>query len=163
MPILTKPAGLNARAGFLLPKGNPLSSVAVFPVPPEHLLEWWHDAYDHLLEAMNNDPDPLPIEQVIDHLQSGRLLLWVARREDKTIGALVTRITKGNDGTAALHILYLGGSQLAKWWQVLDDALTAAARQAGCTQITEQGRRGWLRQLPRAGYIELYTVMGKRL
>jgi hypothetical protein len=53
-----------------------------------------------------------------------------------------------------VEVKLVGGRDRHRWLAKLDEAIGAAAAEAGATRMTAIGRRGWLRELMRLGWVK---------
>lgn len=90
-------------------------------------------------------------------LVDGRRLLFLTIKGSNVQGACIVRIV---DGTRRIFRITTLGGDGVNWEECMIDA-ERYAKEAGCSHIEIQGRRGWLRRL--SGYTERYTVIGKEI
>jgi hypothetical protein len=76
---------------------------------------------------------------------------WLIYEGRTAIGAATTRLT--TDGVAELRLA--GGTRFREWIGLLDETVTAWARQAKASRLRMVGRCGWARFAARFGWVPL--------
>lgn len=74
--------------------------------------------------------------------------LYVVLDGDELLAAATAWLS--TDGYVEVKLV--GGRERQRWLGELDEAIGAAARDAGATRLVAIGRRGWLRELTRLGW-----------
>lgn len=108
--------------------------------------EWsrWPEAEELLKPAAALADEPM---EVLGHNH----LLWAVMDGDDLIAVATARLTE--DGRCEVPLI--GGRDHKRWLKKLDDLIGQAAAEAGATHMTAFGRRGWLRELKRHGWVKL--------
>jgi hypothetical protein len=80
--------------------------------------------------------------------------LWVILDGDELLAAATAWLsTEGY-----VEVKLIGGRDHRRWLRQLDEAIGAAARQAGATRMVAIGRRGWMRSIERLGWAKYGEV-----
>jgi hypothetical protein len=80
--------------------------------------------------------------------------LWVILDGDELLAAATAWLsTEGY-----VEVKLIGGRDHRRWLKQLDEAIGAAARQAGATRMVAIGRRGWMRSIERLGWAKYGEV-----
>jgi hypothetical protein len=80
--------------------------------------------------------------------------LWVILDGDELLAAATAWLsTEGY-----VEVKLIGGRDHRRWLKQLDEAIGAAARQAGATRMVAIGRRGWMRSIELLGWAKYGEV-----
>ncbi len=72
----------------------------------------------------------------------GFMQLWVATRDEKVIGAMVTELVNFPRKREA-RTVFAGGTDLRRWYRLASEAVEDWGRSWGCTALSAVGRPGW--------------------
>jgi hypothetical protein len=84
-------------------------------------------------------------------------LVWAVMDGDELL-AVATAWLGTKDGKRFVEVKLIGGRDHRSWLMELDRRIGAAAAEAGATRMIGIGRRGWLRELKRQGWVKLGEV-----
>lgn len=101
------------------------------------------------------------IQSLIDDILHGRQVMWVVTKYDTPIGVICTAVIQWPQ-YKALRITLIGGFGAEEWWPVMY-IIENYAKEAGCSFIDGQGRKGLEKYTSRLGWKEVYRVFGKSL
>ena len=102
-------------------------------------------------------------QSILSQLIDQKLQLWVVTKGDRPVAAVVTEIlVYGVTGYKVCIIYLCGGETRADWIDQLPQ-VEAWARETGCNEIEEWGRRGWGRDMAAMGYKQRLEVWSKKL
>jgi hypothetical protein len=104
----------------------------------------WPDLYRLLKPAADYGGIPVKDEDE---------LVWIAYDGPTVFGAATTLLW--DDGEAELRIA--GGARFREWMGLLDEAVSAWARDCGAKKLTMRGRKGWVRYARTFGWVVLGT------
>ena len=77
-------------------------------------------------------------------------LLWAVLDGDELLACATAWLSA--DGFVEVKLV--GGRDRHKWLKQLDERIGCAAREAGASRLVAIGRRGWLRELMRLGWVK---------
>ena len=120
---------------------------------PEHITRAWIDLRPMLERAQAADqPDAMTL------LREGRAQLWAVIDDDaRPIGAVVTQLKP--DGRC---LLWQGaGRDVRTWIDLFVAAVSAWAREQGCTALYGCGRKGWARLIEPMGFRRVPDIDGR--
>jgi hypothetical protein len=105
--------------------------------------------------ALHEGGDVHGFDDIAAMIRDGRVQFWPAPE-----GCLVTEILVYP--RAKVLNVFLGGGKLD---QLLDmqGSVVAFARAMGCTKMTIQGRKGWVRALAHMGWVHTHSVVMKEI
>ena len=72
----------------------------------------------------------------------GHMQLWVATRDDRVIGGMVTEIATYPRKRIA-RTVFAGGTELRRWYKLASESVEDWGRAWGCTALEASGRKGW--------------------
>jgi hypothetical protein len=123
----------------------------IFVVPNPTSWERWEEA-KALLEPARARGD---FEDVIEPDEA----LFVVMEGDELLAAATAWLGTDNaTGEKRVEVKLIGGRDHHRWIGELDEAIGAAAREAGATRMVAIGRRGWLRSIAPLGWAKCQPV-----
>lgn len=148
---------------------NGHETIAVEPAPPEHFgvlcvppaetSRVWPHVWKYIAAGQKAGGEPLDRIATLTDLKLGYLLLWVIYEDQEIVGALITRLVRGNNDLVC-HWVTLGGRNMQHWLH-LQPVIEAYARAEGCSRMRLYGRAGWKRVLRE--YRQTGVILEKRL
>ena len=130
-------------------------------VDKEDLAEAWPVALPLLLSAIEQGEEDSP-ESVLGACEQGEMQLWlIATNNNQLVAAGTTRLVRHKEETHC-HVLHLGGVDMRTWGKEITDTLAQWAKEAGCTKLLCQGRKGTERMYKDFGW-EFDSVRLKRV
>ena len=103
----------------------------------------WGKAKDLLRPAFCGVFQVDDIEDYEGAIINGDAQLWVAE-DQEIIGAVLTTFDEGKRGRV-LQVRYLGGSNLRRWKDLMEESLTNFAKEHSCVHIEGWTRKGFSR------------------
>jgi len=134
------------------------TSSNVVGVPPLQVIDWWEEAGPRIQKALDTIETGYRLEDVAKKILSQHAQLWVIPGK----AAAVTEIHIYPQHKT-LVISFLGGDDMASWFDDMMNVLESYAKVMECRYIEEYGRPGWERIGNRIGFEKVYTVMRKDL
>jgi hypothetical protein len=134
-------------------------------IPAEQIINHFNRVRE-LLERVRDllQPRGLPSDILADCM-SGSLTLWGVFDESKfgsdeeaLLGICVTNVRE-YWRCNALELLVLCGDNMREWLSDLNDITINYAEDCGCSLRELHGRKGWIRELKKFGFIESDLVM----
>jgi hypothetical protein len=119
-------------------------------VPASAVPSLWPRAQGFIERALAEGDGHLLAEDVLAALQRREMQLWVLRRDDLLVGALITEIVRWPRRTVCRLVLAGAEDGLREEWLPCRGLLERWARAEGCTSIEIYGRPGWARIVPSA-------------
>ena len=77
-------------------------------------------------------------------------LLWAVLDGDELLACATAWLS----AEGYVEVKLVGGRDRHRWLKQLDERIGAAAREAGASRLVAIGRRGWLRELMRLGWVK---------
>ncbi len=102
------------------------------------------------------------ITHLLREILTGVQCLFIITEDSIPIGFVTTKV-KQYPEIKSLLIYMLGGEKLHQWADMVNDELEAQAKEAGCTRIELNGRKGWLPFMSKLGYVNKSICMHKEL
>lgn len=130
-------------------------------VPVENVRDVLERGAAAMLDTALNDEGRVLFSDVARDLLTGDAVLWLVMRGDVARAALVTREVR-YPRCWSLLVQLLAGEGLEDWVHLIAD-IERSARDRGCKYVEVQGRRGWERELKRAGYHFLRVTIAKEV
>ena len=115
----------------------------------------WERCLPWIVAALDEGGNTHTPDDVLAMVKSGRAQFWPAER-----GCLVTEILV-YPRCNVLNV-WLGGGELDQLTD-MQSAVMAWAGAMGCTRMSIQGRRGWVRALEKHGWRHAHAVVVKEL
>lgn len=131
-----------------------MSDLFVTLVPPEHVLDVWHDVEPLLERAVNRTSGRFIVSDIYRSISEDGYLLWIAVKEKKVVGAVVTFFMY-YPRKKYLHVQFCGGVELKAWKDRMFDTLQSFAIDNGCDGLEAMGRFGWEGVFKDRGYYPL--------
>jgi len=129
-------------------------------VPPEEIEEAWSIAAPLLAPAIEMGEE-MSLEQALEHCHTRNMQLWLVAEDDNTLlGVFTTRLVEVENAKHC-YVMHLGGKDMRKWGKEVTDLLAEWAKEAGCTKLLSQGRKGTERMYKDFGW-EFDSVRMKR-
>jgi hypothetical protein len=123
----------------------------IYVVPNPTSWKRWEEA-KALLEPARARGD---FEDVIEPDEA----LFVVMDGDELLAAATAWLGSDNaTGETYVEVKLIGGRDHRKWLAALDQRIGAAAAEAGATRMIGIGRRGWLKELRRQGWVQCQPV-----
>ena len=94
-------------------------------------------------------------EDAIENVLNKSMQLWVVLVSGQLKAVCVTQIDQYKRGKV-LSAPIIGGEDMDKWVEALDDTLTRYAKEQGCVLLSGGGRKGWERVLKPLGWVADY-------
>lgn len=126
-----------------------MSGIAILCVAPDKIAAIWPVVSGLLDAAYDADDEPMP-DDLLQWLEAGRGLLWIAVRGDEIVTAIITSLVMLRSGLAC-RVGATGGVDPG-WNDAVRSAIEDYARAEGCKKVYLDGRVGWQRVLGRSGY-----------
>lgn len=132
-----------------------LEKVEWFEIPTQwpKVEGWVSAALDHGVGYLSED--------IKRELMLRAMLLWLVTDGAELRGCVVTTLWS-QPRVKVCQIVLCGGENIADWHHLIAEIETYA-REHGCDQVREKGRRGWKKLAARHGYEELSVEYGKTL
>ena len=90
------------------------------------------------------------VDSLLADVADGSLIVWVLRREDRTLGVWTTRVCQS--AIRYVSIEDCAGERLSEWIHEALHTVEQWAREMGAQQIIFSGRRGWEKVLRSHGF-----------
>lgn len=119
--------------------------------PQDEIDRVWQVASTQLASAVSQSMGRYELEDVYWLLCSGHMQLWLAADGQEIIASCVTQVSEYPKKTL-LSVVFLGGSKLHLFLDVLLEKLKAFASANHCEAIDLAGRKGWSRVLGKHGF-----------
>lgn len=116
--------------------------IEFLPVPTSSVPDLWALARPHLEPSVAMSRGRFEIDDVGILCAHGYMQLWVATRDERVIGAMVTEIVTYPRKRAA-RVVFAGGTHLRSWYRLASEAVEDWGRSWGCTALEAFGRKGW--------------------
>jgi hypothetical protein len=130
-------------------------------VPPSHVDSMWHQLEEPLSRAVEHSYGTETVESAREQIKSGRRQLWIVVPPScEVVAAGTTMVETYPTGLRTLHADLLGGDNIRDWFG-LRDVIEARARDEGCSRVSVNARKGWMRMLP--DYQLAHYVLHKEL
>jgi len=124
----------------------------VAAIPREGVRTLWPVVAPLLAPAVEVAGGRMSMKTVLDWLDDGRYVLWVAHADDRLVkAAFVTREAQ-YPLKRMLTIEICGGTQLADWLETASAVFRAHSREFGLDGCEMFGRPGWARALRKVGW-----------
>lgn len=120
-------------------------------VPKEAIHDLWPTVEPLLAPAIDRAGGRMSMETVRETLEGNTHLLWIATDEDEVLAACVTR-TALYPLKKMLVVESLGGRQMKRWVNNLNDTLIRYAKETGHDGLELYGRTGWVKALMPYGW-----------
>lgn len=123
----------------------------------------WHDVKTWISEALEKGNATIDADYVYDRLSDAYMQMWVVVDEQgDPVAAYVTQI---DDGPVAktCDVVALGGNGVDGWLDRVITSLELFAEYNGCTYLSMEGRRGWLKKLGKYNWSECSVRMVKEI
>lgn len=134
-------------------KGNMSARVSIALISKSEVDEVWRDAAHLVRLSQKRVESYTGMSDIYEDLLSGEMQLWLVKVEDKLKAAVVTMVEQ-HPRKSILRVMHVGGFDMKLWLDHLIDALTFAAKRAGCKNILADCRLGWAKKLPLRGWKE---------
>lgn len=133
----------------------------VVPVAPAAAANLWPHIEGYIARALkrgNLERAHFPYD-ILVHVLSDRMGLWIATDGEKIDAAIITRIMQF-DRCRTCHVYLVGGRNMRAWLPLAMTEIESYARKAGCIAMEGGARFGWVRA---AGYRENGVALVKEL
>lgn len=124
-----------------------MSDIQLLCIPRDDIAKIWRGDVHDMIDAGFAAADvPMP-DDILQQLEIGTRLLWVAvTAEAKIVAAMLTQLFEMRSGRAC-KMMECGGSRLLEWVHLREE-IEQYARREGCSRVMLIGRPGWARCLP---------------
>lgn len=120
-------------------------------VPTQYVDTCWDKVAPLLNKAADYTYGRYDIDDIYTSITDYDHILWVALKEGKIVGAVVTN-TVVYPKRKVLCMSFCGGEGLKDWKQEMLSLLQRYARDTGCDAIEATARRGWAKVFENDGY-----------
>jgi len=131
--------------------------VSAICVPPDQAAAFWPHVRHHI-EAAYTEADEFLPSNVLDDLEAGRRLLWIATDGIEVFAAAMTALIAAPSGLKC-ELQACGGTDVGRWHRAIA-TIEDYARRERCVGIVIRARRGWQRMLD--GYTTTAVILSKR-
>jgi hypothetical protein len=126
-------------------------TVEVSMVPTQYLDTCWEAVEPFLKKAADYTYGRYTVDDIRDSITDYDHVLWVAFKEGKIIGAVVTN-SVSYPKRKALNMAFCGGENLKEWKAPMLSLLQRYAKDTGCDCIEATARRGWAKVFQNDGF-----------
>lgn len=126
-------------------------TVEVSMVPIQYLDTCWDKVAPFMERAAKYTYGRYTVDDIRDTITDYDHVLWVAFKEGKIVGAVVTN-TVAYPKRKALNMAFCGGENLKEWKSPMLFLLQRYARDTGCDCIEATARRGWAKVFQNDGF-----------
>lgn len=131
--------------------------VSAVCVSPDQVAIFWPHVRGHIEAAYAAADEFLPAD-LLDDLEAGRRLLWIATDGVTVFAAALTGLISAPSGLKC-ELQACGGTDVGRWHPAIA-TIEDYARREGCTGLVIRARRGWQRLLE--GYTTTAVILSKR-
>jgi hypothetical protein len=104
----------------------------------------WPTIAPWLGKTLAEAPPWWTLEDLYERCKNGNLIVWIACKDKKPLGVLLTGIDKYKN-TSVCGVPWIGGNKMLLWIKTAQEIIEQWAKEAGCTFLTGSGRAGWSR------------------
>jgi hypothetical protein len=124
-----------------------------------------HKAWPHIAEwvsdALVRGYSDLSANDILRHLESGSMQLWLAWVGDRPRGVCITELLESVRGRFC-NIVVIAGEDFGAWAHLEED-IARWALDWKCVRLCLTGRKGWVRRLAPIGWSETAVTLEKAI
>ncbi len=139
-----------------------LDKAIINPVLSEDINHYVDVACKFISLALSNTDGETELTDIIKDIKNNDRQLWVVKRDNDYIAAIVTMIYTTQSGLKVGEITLAGGSEHDSW-DHFPDGVGEWFKLHGCKYIDIIGRKGWERLYSKRGFRNAYIQLRKEL